>query len=67
MGTTPTVAKKMESQQPVPQNGDAKKFLVNLNNGINELKTQNLENAKFLRGISRKIENELSQMREIEE
>ncbi|MBD5134365.1 MAG: hypothetical protein HDT39_00170 [Lachnospiraceae bacterium] len=67
MGTTPTVAKKMESQQPVPQNGDAKKFLANLNNGINELKTQNLENAKFLRGISRKIENELSQMREIEE
>lgn len=67
MGIIPTVSKKTESQQPSSANGDDKKLLANLNNGIDELKTQNLENAKFLRGISRKIENELSQMREIEE
>lgn len=67
MGIIPTVTKKTESQQPLPANVDDKKLLANLNNGIDELKTQNLENAKFLRGISRKIENELSQMREIEE
>lgn len=67
MGIIPTVSKKTESQQTLPANGDDKKLLANLNNGIDELKTQNLENAKFLRGISRKIENELSQMREIEE
>lgn len=67
MGIIPTVSKKTESQQSASANGDDKKLLVNLNSGIDELRTQNLENAKFLRGISRKIENELSQIREIEE
>lgn len=67
MGIIPTVAKKPESQQTTTANGDDKKLMVNLSSKIEELKVQNLENAKFLRGISRKIDNELSQIREFEE
>ena len=68
MGIIPTVIKKPETtQHSNTVNGDDKKLLVNLNNRIDDLKMQNLENAKFLRGISRKIENELLQMRELEE
>ncbi|MBQ3665974.1 MAG: hypothetical protein II919_07695 [Lachnospiraceae bacterium] len=46
---------------------DEKKMLLNLNSKVEDLKVQNMENAKFLRGISRKIETELYQMRELEE
>lgn len=71
MGILTTVIKKPEtSQKPVtsgiPANDD-RKILLNINSRMDELKNQNLENAKFLRGISRKIETELSQMREAEE
>lgn len=46
---------------------DEKKILLNINSRIEDLKLQNMENAKFLKGISKKIETELSQMREAEE
>ena len=70
MGLLTTVMKKSET--PVNTTGtispnDEKKILMNINSRMDDLKTQNLQNAKFLRGISRKIETELSQMREMEE
>lgn len=67
MGIIPTVIKKPEAVQTSGNiNADERKYLVNINSRIEDIKMQNLENAKFLRGISRKIENELSQMRELE-
>ena len=36
---------------------------VSINSRIEDLKLQNLENAKFLRGLSKKIETELEQIR----
>lgn len=70
MGLLTTVMKK--SDAPVNTNvnvgpGDEKKILMNITSRMDDLKNQNLQNAKFLRGISRKIETELSQMREMEE
>lgn len=47
--------------------GEEKIILLNINSKVEDLKVQNMENAKFLRGISRKIESELYQMRELEE
>ena len=72
MGILTTVIRK---QQDTPlginnsslSSNDEKKILLNINSRIEDLKVQNLENAKFLRGISRKIENELDQMREVKE
>lgn len=46
---------------------EEKMFFMNLNSQIQELQSQNLENAKFLRGISRKIENEFEQLRKMED
>lgn len=67
MGIIPTVIKKPEAVQTGGNiSGDERKYLVNINSRIEDIKMQNLENAKFLRGISRKIENELAQMRELE-
>lgn len=67
MGIIPTVIKKPEAIQSLSNvSGDEKKYLASINSRIDDIKMQNLENAKFLRGISRKIENELSQMRELE-
>ena len=70
MGLLTTVIKKQETPAHTNSNdtvGDEKKILLNMTYRIEELKSQNMENAKFLRGISRKIEAELNQMREIEE
>ena len=46
------------------ENMDEKRVMAYFNAKIEELKVQNLENAKFLRGISRRIENELALIRE---
>ena len=69
MGLLNTVIKKSESTG-LSNNvsaSDEKRILLNINSRIEDLKIQNMENAKFLRGISRKIESELNQMREVEE
>lgn len=70
MGILTTVRKKPESgtglNATVLTGNDEKKMLVNINSRIEDLKVQNLENARFLRGISKKIENEFQQMREQE-
>lgn len=71
MGLLNTVKKKQELSSAINTslsvNNDEKKILLNINSRIEDLKVQNMESAKFLRGISRKIENELQQMREVEE
>ena len=71
MGLLNTVIKKSDSALGFNNSNlsstDEKKILLNINSRIEDLKVQNMENAKFLRGISRKIENELNQMREVEE
>ncbi len=46
--------------------GEDKKLLLNINTRIEDLKLQNMENAKFLRGLSRKIETELEQLKAVE-
>ncbi len=70
MGLLNTVKRKQELSSGINTsllvNNDEKKILLNINSRIEDLKVQNMENAKFLRGISRKIENELQQMREVE-
>ncbi|MDE7433479.1 MAG: hypothetical protein K2N34_16405, partial [Lachnospiraceae bacterium] len=71
MGLLNTVIKKSDATLGVNNSNlssnDEKKILLNINARIEDLKVQNFENAKFLRGISRKIETELNQMREVEE
>ena len=70
MGLLNTVKKKQELASSINTtllNSDEKKILLNINSRIEDLKVQNMENAKFLRGITRKIEDELVQMREAEE
>lgn len=67
MGIIPTAIRKPENTQaPIGNNNDEKKLISGLNGKIEEIKQQNLENAKFLRGVSRKIENELENLRNIE-
>lgn len=72
MGILTTVIKKSDgaTQSATPSIVSAheeKKMLVNINSGIEELKTQNLENTKFLRGMSRKVEEEFAHMKELQE
>ena len=70
MGLLNTVIKRQDAQNNVsnaPAASDERKLLMNINSRVEDLKLQNLENAKFLRGISRKIEDELNQMHELEE
>lgn len=67
MGIIPTVIKKPENTQAPIGNNDEKKAIAGINVKIEEIKQQNLENAKFLRGVSRKIENELERLRDIEQ
>ena len=73
MGLLNTVIKKPDNTSTsvdVAQGqtqGDEKKILQSIDARFEELKMQNMENAKFLRGISRKIENEFYQIRELEE
>lgn len=59
MGLLTNVTKKNESAED-------RKILVNIHSRIEDLKLQNMENAKFLRGLSRRIESELEQIREAE-
>lgn len=66
MGLIPTVSKKTEMQQAAA-GSEEKRLMVNLESKIDELKLQNLENAKFLRGISRRLENELAQIKQLGE
>lgn len=66
MGIIPTVIRRPDSLPSSNISGEEKKYLAGINSRIDDLKMQNLENAKFLRGISRKIENELTQMKELE-
>lgn len=64
MGLLTNVMKKGDAvSAPVEE----KKILLNINSRMEDLKLQNLENAKFLRGLSRKIETELQQLRSAEE
>ena len=71
MGLLTTVIKKQETPTGINNSNlsanDEKKILLNINSRIEDLKAQNMENAKFLRGISRKIESELNAMREAED
>ena len=60
MGLLDNVIKKTDA---VTAPSDDKKVLVSINSRIEDLKLQNLENAKFLRGLSKKIETELEQIR----
>ncbi len=70
MGLLNTVIKRSDATLSGGQGSsgnDERKILMNINSRIEDLKVQNMENAKFLRGISRRIENELNQMKEVEE
>ena len=70
MGLLNTVIKRQESSPAavnVPNASEERKLLMNINSRVEDLKLQNFENAKFLRGISRKIEEELNQMHELDE
>lgn len=66
MSIIPTVIKKPENTQVQIGNNDERRMLSGISEKVEELKEQNLENAKFLRGISRKIETELEKLREFE-
>lgn len=63
MGLLNNVIKRNEQ---VAATGEDKKLLININSRIEDLKLQNMENARFLRGLSRKIESELEQIKEVE-
>lgn len=66
MGLLSNVSNVIRKNESVAIAGEDKKLLLNINSRIEDLKLQNMENAKFLRGLSRKIETELEQIREAE-
>lgn len=66
MGLLSNVSNVIRKNEPVAIAGEDKKILLNINSRIEDLKLQNMENAKFLRGLSRKIETELEQIKEAE-
>lgn len=66
MGLLSNVSNVIRKNETVAIAGEDKKILLNINSRIEDLKLQNMENAKFLRGLSRKIETELEQIKEAE-
>ncbi|MBE5927407.1 MAG: hypothetical protein E7270_10640 [Lachnospiraceae bacterium] len=66
MGLLSNMSSVMRKNEQVTIAGEDKKILLNINSRIEDLKLQNMENAKFLRGLSRKIETELEQIKEAE-
>ncbi len=66
MGLLSNVSNVIRKNEQVAIAGEDKKILLNINSRIEDLKLQNMENAKFLRGLSRKIETELEQIKEAE-
>ncbi len=68
MGLLNTAIKKSEAKLGTTgTSADERKILLNINSRIEDLKNQNAENARFLKGISKRIEDELVTMKGIEE
>ncbi len=68
MGILNTAIRKSEAKLGTTgTSADERKILMNINSRVEDLRVQNVENAKFLRGISQRIEQELEQMKELEE
>lgn len=68
MGLLNTAIKKSEAKLGTTgTSADERKILLNINSRIEDLKNQNAENARFLKGISKRIEDELVTKKGIEE